>query len=414
MDFSDILLFLKERDLTMIQYERKAYDAFLKDVGFSAAFPFVHIAGSNGKSSVANYLANIYRLAGYKVASFIKPFSHSPLEMTRINGEMMKEGDFARIFSKFEGKIKGYALTSFEIETFVSLVYFGERGVDLAIVECGMGGEKDATNILEATPMLSIITSVSLEHTKFLGDSIKEIAKHKAAIIKRNSKALIGNLSIDAKKMVAQRAAQAGSELFEIKDISNAKYEAPYYHFDYEPYKDLMIVSPAYYEVMDASIALEAIKILRLSYPVSFDAIQRGLMDRQLECRLERVKNVYIDGAHNPEAIEKTMESAASIFMGRKAHVLFSSFKDKDVMKNIGIIKRYIDDVTLTTFDSKRARGIADYPESIRNSFPFNSSYELAINFLLATYPNDPILVIGSLEFAYRMRDYLKNVLKYG
>ena len=414
MDFSDILLFLKERDLTMVQYEREAYDAFLKDIGFSVAFPFVHIAGSNGKSSVANYLANIYRIAGYKVASFIKPFSHSPLEMTRINGEMMKEADFARIFSKFEGKIKEYKLTSFEIETFISFVYFNENDVDLAIIECGMGGEKDATNVLDATPLLSIITSVSLEHTKFLGDSVKEIAEHKAAIIKRGSKALIGPLPVDAKKAVAKRVALMKAELFETESVENAKYEAPYYHFDYGPYKGLMVPTSAYYEVTDASIALEAIKILRLSLPVSLDAIQKGLLDKQLECRLERIKNVYIDGAHNPEAIEKTMESLASMSLGKKIHVIFSSFKDKDVMKNLSIIKRYVNDVTLTTFDNKRARGISDYPESVRNTYPFNSSYELAVNFLLVTYPSDPILIIGSLEFAYRVRDYLKNVLKYG
>lgn len=406
MDYPDILAFLAERDLTMVRYERDGYDAFLKKANYSFSFPFIHIAGSNGKSSVARYLENIYRHAGYKVAAFIKP-APSFLETARIDGESIKEADFARAFSKFEAKIKESSLSKFEIETFLFFILFEEAKVDIAIIECGMGGEKDATNIREMTPLLSVIGSVSLEHVAFLGKDLRAIAHQKAGIIKNDSLALIGKLPLDAKKEIQKAASSRHSSLYEVNLSSNEKYLAPYYHFDYPPYSDLMVKTPARYEVDDVAIAIEAIKLLRLRYPISENAIRMGLLGEGLTCRLERISNIYLDGAHNPEAIEASVTSFLLATQGKTPHVLFASYKDKDIVSNLSIIKKRIEDVTITSFPAKRARTIKDYPDYIASSYPYNESFALAINSLLTTYRNDPILVIGSLDFAYQVRAYL-------
>ncbi len=406
MDYPDILAFLAERDLTMVRYERDGYDAFLKKANYHFSFPFIHIAGSNGKSSVARYLENIYRQAGYKVAAFIKPVP-SFLEAARIDGEAIKEADFARVFLKFEAKIKESSLTKFEIETFLFFVLFEEAKVDIAIIECGMGGEKDATNIHEMTPLLSIISSVSLEHVAFLGKDLRAIAHQKAGIIKNDSLALIGKLPLDAKKEIQKTASSRHSSLYEVGLSSNEKYLSPYYHFDYPPYSDLMVKTPARYEIDDAAIAIEAIKLLRLRYPASENAIRMGLLGEGLTCRLERISNIYLDGAHNPEAIEASVASFLTATQGKTPHVLFASYKDKDIVSNLAIIKKRIEDVTITSFPAKRARTIKDYPDHIASSYPYNESFALAINFLLTTHRNDPILVIGSLDFAYQVRAYL-------
>ena len=397
----------------MKRYERKDYDAFLAKVRFQISFPFIHIAGSNGKSSVAHYLSNIYLASGYHVASFIKPFWGESKEMIHFDGKMIEEGDFARIFNKYEREIKDSNLSRFEIETFIALCYFNEKKPDVAIVECGMGGAIDATNILDATPLLSIITSVSLEHTSFLGKTLSEIAFQKAGIIKERSLLLLPSfLPKEAKIVLEREARKKETSVHYAEAIKNIRYSAPYFHFDYSSYKDLMILSLAKYEALDASLAIEATKLLRTKLVSGEGNIRKALLKEPLPCRLERIRNVYLDGAHNPEATKTMLESLLPRIQKEKLHVLFACYKDKDAQKELTLLKSVSKDIVLTAFDSPRARKKEDYP-TILSDLPFNSSFELALNNMLIDYPKEPILVTGSLEFAYRVSKYLKEELTH-
>lgn len=410
MNYEGIRSFLMERDLTMVRYERDGYDAFLKKTGFTLHVPFIHIAGSNGKSSVAHYLENLFLTAGYKVGAFIKPLFGDSKEMVHLNGKAIKEEDFARIFEKFENDFKRFGLSRFEMETIIAFEFWNEEKVEVAIVECGMGGEKDATNIQNASPLLSIVTSLSLEHTHFLGDSLSLIAKQKAGIMKTGRPLLISNrIPSSGKKVFYEEAAKRRCDIYEQKEVEAAAFVSPYYHFSYPPLLDLSVLSPAYYEVLDACLALEATRILRLDLPVREKDIRKALLLPSLPCRFERIGNVYLDGAHNPEAMEMMLASAKDVLKGKNFHALFAAYKDKDVGKELSLLKDAFGDVTLTSFSSSRARGEKDYPRS-GSAFPFVSSFELALNSLLIEYPSDPILVTGSLEFAYRVRSYLLEV----
>lgn len=410
MNYEGVRSFLQERDLTMVRYERDGYDAFLKKTGFTLQVPFVHIAGSNGKSSVAHYLENIFLAAGYKVGAFIKPLFGESKDMIHLGGKTIKEDDFARIFGKFENDFKRYNLSRFEMETIIAFEFWNEEKVDVAIVECGMGGEKDATNIQNAAPLLSIVTSLSLEHTRFLGDSLPLIAKQKAGIMKAGRPLLISSrIPFIAKKVFYEEAAKKRCDVYEQKEVEAAAFLSPFYRFSYPPLLDLSILSPAYYEVLDACLALEATRILRLALPVREKDIRKALLLPSLPCRFERVGNVYLDGAHNPEAMEMMLLSGKDVLKGKDVHVLFAAYKDKDVTKELSLLKDAFKDVTLTSFASSRARGEKDYPKG-ENVFPFVSSFELALNSLLVEHPSDPILVTGSLEFAYRVRSYLLEV----
>ena len=177
-------------------YQRDDFDAFLKKIKFSFNLPAIHIAGTNGKGSTANYLASIYKNSGYKVGLFTSPELYEVNEMIRINNEPISDSDLKDIILDKRKEIEKYELSTFEILTYVAFTYFQNQKCDICIIECGMGGEIDATNIF--TPILSIITSVSLEHTAFLGKSISEIALNKAGIIKDQIPVLIGDLSEDA------------------------------------------------------------------------------------------------------------------------------------------------------------------------------------------------------------------------
>ena len=181
-------------------YQRANFDAFLEAVHFSFDIPAIHVAGSNGKGSTSTYFASIYSHNGYKTGLFKSPFLFVPNEMISINGNNISDEDFMAIFSQYKKQIEKFDLSAFETQTFVAFTYFKNSGCDVAVIECGMGGEIDATNIF--TPVLSVITSVSLEHTHALGYSISEVAAQKGGIIKEEVPALVGDLPDDALNVI--------------------------------------------------------------------------------------------------------------------------------------------------------------------------------------------------------------------
>jgi folylpolyglutamate synthase/dihydrofolate synthase len=276
MDYSAILEYLKERDMTMSRYEREDWDHFVEKIHLQLSVPFIHITGSNGKGSTANYLYQIYQAAGYKTALFSKPYFYKVNEMIQINGKTILDADFARIFTAKEKEIKASNLSSFEIETYIAFAYLNEQKPDIAIIECGMGGATDSTNLPEAIPLLSIITTISLEHTAFLGRTVSEIALNKGGIIKKDSPILVGQLEESADNVIKDIAKRQHSLYYRVDAYHNEVYDKPHYRFEYQPYKDLEILTPAKYQLGNASMAVEAVKILEAKLPVSEDAIRHG------------------------------------------------------------------------------------------------------------------------------------------
>lgn len=411
MNYLEVQEALKESDMTMKRYERQEWDEFVKKIGLSISFPFIHIAGSNGKGSTAYYLFNIYRQKGYKVALFSKPFVHKANEMIRVNDKTISDDDFARLYSIHEKEIRQCSLSTFEIETYIAFAYFNEQKPDIAIIECGMGGLTDSTNILSAKPLLSIITTISLEHTSFLGVSLSEIAENKAGIIKESCPVLVGKLPEEALKKIREISKNKEAPLFAVDDCHFDHYESPFFHFDYRPYKDLTLLTAASYQLINASIAIEATKLLSEKFPVDEYSTRKGLLAEPLPCRYERHRNIIIDGAHNPEAIKALMNTISRSLVGRRVHALFASFRDKNIAVELPIIANDTSDITLTTFPNERARDEMDY-FLFQDDYRYNPDYRMALNNLLALYPDDYILVTGSLSFASIVRDYVIDELK--
>ncbi len=411
MNYDEVMNALQARDLTMKRYERQDWDRFVHRIGLSPSFPFVHIAGSNGKGSTAYYLFNMYREKGYKVALFSKPFCQKENEMIRVNEREISDADFARLYSLHEKEIEQCELSRFEIETYIAFAYFNEQKPDIAIIECGMGGLTDSTNILSAKPLLSIITTISLEHTAFLGVSLSEIAENKGGIIKNGVPVLVGKLPDEAMKKIRDIAKAHQSELFLVDDYHFSHYEAPYFHFDYRPYHDLTLLTPASYQLSNATIAIETTKILANRLPIDEFSVRKGLLKEPLPCRYEKHHNIILDGAHNPEAIRALMNTISCSGLGKKIHVLFASLRDKNIAVELPIIANVASDITLTTFPNPRAREEMDY-FLFSEDYHFNPDYRAALNNLLAQYPDDLVLVTGSLAFASIVREYVIDVLK--
>ena len=402
MTFEEIAAYMKERETA--QYSRDNYDHFLKKVGFDFPIKSVHITGTNGKGSTANYLASIYQEAGLKVGRYTSPFLSQITENVAVNGICISENDYVSLVEEFKKVFEKYELTSFEMQTFLAFTYLNRANVDLAIIEVGMGGFIDATNII--TPVLSIITSVSLEHTAYLGRSISEIAANKAGIIKENKPVLIGKMDDTAVFAIKERAKYLDSDLIVVDDYHNEKIVDGNLHFDYYPYQDLVLSTSALYQAKNASLAVEATKILKDIIPVSEDAIRFGLKAKTMNCRFEYVKpNLILDGGHNPEAIESLVKTI-QMCEPRRIHVLFAAFRDKNLDPMLISLQQISDDITLTTFDHKRARTEEEYFLYL-GDYKFQANFMDALNELENQYPDDVVLVTGSLAFVGLVREKL-------
>ncbi len=390
------------------EYQRDNFDSFLAKVNFAYNIPSIHIAGSNGKGTTANYLAHIYRAQGYKVGLFTSPALQVVNEMININGQDITDDEMIGIINEFSKYIDKYSLSPFEIQTFIALTYFQRNKCDIAIIECGMGGEIDATNIF--TPVASVITSISLEHTAFLGRSICEIAYQKAGIIKEEVPVITGILDEEAINTIVEVAKENKSQLSVAVDPAKVVYENKGFNFAYGTLADLRINSAATYSLKDACIALEVVNKLNERFPVSEESIKSGLANTYMPVRMEILKEkplLIVDGSHNPEGINNLVKSLQNVAQNREIHVLFACFRDKNIERMIAYLGEYSKDIVLTTFPHERARTEAEYFLYMEDH-AFKEDALAALNEMIAAYPDDCILVTGSLAFAA----YIKHNMK--
>lgn len=399
MIISDYLPSVKNRD----DYQKDNFSKFLKKVSFSYHIPSIHIAGTNGKGSTATYIARIYQEAGYKVGLYTSPYFYECNEMIEINGEYIKDFEIKKYIDDNRKLIEKYSLSEFEIETFIALSYFKDQKVDVAIIECGMGGEIDATNIFE--PILSIITTISLEHTMYLGKSISEIAYQKAGIIKQDIPSLIGELDKEAETAISEVAYEQDSTLYKVGTTYDIKPLDDGISFSYHNYKDIVLSSNAEYSCYDASIAIEAVNILYSQFDISEENIRNGLRNAKLSSRMEVVfinPTVIVDGAHNVEAITK-LANSISLKYQKRVHVIFSCFLDKNLALMLPQINLVSDDISLTTFNHPRARKEEDYFLFLEE-YKFYEDHIKLIQDKMNEFKDDIILITGSLAFASLVR----------
>ena len=390
------------------EYQRENFDSFLNKVNFSYKISSIHIAGSNGKGSTANYLANIYRAQGYKVGLFTSPYLEIVNEMINVNGQNISDEEMVEIIEHNAKLIDKYSLSPFEIQTFIALTYFEKQKCDIAIIECGMGGEIDATNIF--TPIASVITSISLEHTAFLGRSICEIAYQKAGIIKREVPVITGILDEEAINTIVEVSKENNSQLSVAVEPAKVVYENKGFNFAYGTLDNLRINSAATYSLKDACIALEVVNKLNDLFNVSEQSIKEGLANTYMPVRMEILKEkplLIVDGSHNPEGVNNLVKSLQNVAQNREIHVLFACFRDKNIERMIAYLGEYSKDITLTTFPHERARTEEEFFLYMED-YSFKEDAIAAIKELMEKYPDDCILVTGSLAFAAYIKQNLQ------
>jgi len=392
-------------------YSRTNYDHFLKHLNYKFSKDAIHITGTNGKGSVTYFLSATLIKAGFKVGRFISPILHRPHEMISVNNEDISMENFLLILNEYYDSFETFDLSYFEIITFIALVYFERQKVDLAIIEVGMGGKIDATNIFK--PILSIITNVTLEHTSFLGKTVKEIATHKAGIIKNKTPILVGNLSLEAFNVVASVAMKKEAPLYVVKNPTNIKVTEEGLCFDALDYKGICLAIPASYEAQNAALVLNALEIIGNKFRVESKTVFEAFKAIKIPARFSIIQtkpHVIVDGAHNPAAIAALINSVKA-FDNHQIHVVFAAFKDKDVKQELDLFALANANLVLTTFNHKRARTKEDY---LGLEYEYYENYIEAIKTTIKkASKSDVVLITGSLHFALQVyENFAEGVLK--
>ena len=384
-------------------YNRDNFDKYCAKRRLILSCPVIHITGSNGKGSTAHYLESIYKAAGYRVALFTKPAFYCVNETIRFDGREITDLELAELYKENRKDFEKFGLTSFEANVALGYRFFESKKPDIAIIEAGMGGVIDATNLDDLDTRLAVITSISLEHTSYLGTTLSQIALHKAGIIKPERPVLVGKLEDACLDIIREEARQMKANLVRVEAYHFNHLVAGKFHFDYGPYKDVVINTDADYQLKNATIAIEAVRVLAADFPVSEEALRKGLGEEVLPGRLERFGRIVLDGAHNPEAVDSLCRCVVTLSKGKPTHVLFASFRDKNIAVELPALANVTSSITLTTFDHPRARREEEYFLYV-NDHPFQQDAVAALEQLLEQYPEDAILVTGSLYFVGFMR----------
>lgn len=329
---------------------------------------FIHVAGTNGKGSFCSMTDSVLRAAGYKVGLYTSPYIYEFNERMRVNGENIANDTLAELteYVKQFAETMADSPTEFELITAIAFEYFKREKVDVVVLEVGMGGRFDSTNIIR-NPLLSVITGIALDHTAFLGNTVEAIAGEKAGIIKDSSPIIYGGEDKAAREVIKNTAKERGSEFFETdySSLSIKKTDLSGTVFDYRRFRDVKISLLGLYQPKNAALVLDAIEILRTrGMSISEGAVARGLAEAKWRARFEIIERdplVIFDGAHNPQGIRAAVDSIKTYFGDKRVCVFTGVLKDKDY----NVIAKTLSEVASTAFtitpDNARALSAEEY-----------------------------------------------------
>lgn len=383
------------------------------------ALAFVHIAGTNGKGSVLAYISTVLKCAGYKVGRYISPTIFSYRERIQVNEKPITKkalGEGMGLVKEACDAMCAQGLpqpTPFEVETALAFWYFREKGCDIVVLETGMGGLEDATNLITTT-ITAVIASISMDHMKFLGDTLGKIAAQKAGIIKEGCQVVTMPQDKEAMEAV-RKAAEEKHCTLTVADgakASRVRYGIEKQRFDYAGMKNLEITLAGQFQIDNAVLAIEAVRSLtEKGFPVKEEAMRRGLQETVWPGRFSVIhkKPLFIvDGAHNEDAAQKLAKSIEFYFTNKRIIYIMGILKDKEYEKIINLTHSYADQIiTVTPPDNPRAMHGYELAREIAKVHPGVSavdSLEEAVEMsMLLADKDDVIIAFGSLSYLGRL-----------
>lgn len=381
---------------------------------------FIQIAGTNGKGSTAAYLTSILSEAGIKVGRYTSPAVFSSTEQYFACGSCISESEYAKgmtAVAEAAASLDGETPTAFEQETALAFWYFAKKGCELAILEAGLGGDMDATNIVTTT-VCSIITSISMDHCRILGNKISEIAAHKAGIIKPGAPVICIEQKEDAMEPIRAAAKAADTPLYEVhrdevRQIFSDKRESIVFFREFENLHLKMLGSC---QPENAALAVQAASVLSRSYPIEKKHIYDGIEKTRWGGRFELHSgspDIILDGAHNPDGIRRLRESVNQMFGVVPICYICGVLADKDYEKEIEILFGRASNVFTVTPPSPRAMKSTDLKVAIKERFPqlkvtsFDSEDGIEKAMEAAVSQNNPVVVCGTLTILARVKEWM-------
>lgn len=390
-------------------------------------FDVVHVAGSNGKGSVCAFTASVLMDSGYRVGLFTSPHLVKTNERFCVNGQDVSDEQFLSAFHKvYEMSLAlveegSYHPTYFEFMFLMGMLIFEEAGVQIVVLETGLGGRLDATNVVEH-PLVCVITSMSLEHTEYLGDTLAAVTFEKAGIIKPDASVVYEAFQPEVNAVIEEKTKNFGNttyplyaEMFHIEDHSPSEIT---FCLSDEFYEGMKITIPfgAQYQAINASIALLVLKALQDKYPMSKEAICSGMAHARWQGRMETVMpQVIVDGAHNDDGVRRFIETVKQFEGKQEITLLFSAVVEKDYPAMIERICTNLtfDQVVTTQISGDRVVPAEELAELFRkngctkvsafadNAIAFEEAYKQKGDGLL--------FCVGSLYLVGEIKAYLKR-----
>ena len=371
------------------------------------AYPIIHVTGTNGKGSTIAFMRELFVVHGKKVGTFTSPHIISIHDRICINGQAIADSDFIRLAEQVKEMEKTLLethdqLSFFELLTLIAFLYFREQEVDLVLLEVGIGGLLDTTNVV--TGEIAVITSIGLDHQETLGDSLEEIAEQKAGIFKVGKKAVIAKLAPEAELVCQKRARELAVELYQAG--GDFTLNAGDFSSSLASFSKLEISLEGAYQQENASLALQSFLLFMASREekIEEELVRQALQETHWAGRLERIRpQIYLDGAHNLPALTRLVEFLQEkIQQGYQVRILFGALKRKDYQGMLGYLSEQLPQVELkvTGFDYQGSLDEKDVA-----GYDLISSYgDFIREFEEKAKDQDLLFVTGSLYFISEVR----------
>lgn len=385
----------------------------------------LHIAGTNGKGSVCAYLCAVLRKAGISCGMFTSPHLVSMRERFVINGEMVSEAEFLEAFLVVMGKVKrlasSYHPTFFELLFFMAMVLFEKHDVEYVVLETGLGGRLDATNVVE-DKKLCILTSIGYDHMEYLGESLPQIAGEKAGILRPGVPVVYPQGQEDVDRVIEEYAKKIGAKTFPvgkaaIKEINIGHKTIDFsLHLHYYDYIGFTVSTSALYQVENAALAASAIALLE-DERITVSALRDGIREMVWEGRMEEIlPSIYLDGAHNVDGIRAFLETVKRHSCTGRRILLYSTVRDKQYERTAALLAQaaLFDEIWLVPMQGERALPLAKLTDTFGQYTGFDKkAYEtldMAFSELL-TQKNDgdKVYIVGSLYLAGEVKALLRR-----
>lgn len=389
----------------------------------------VHIAGTNGKGSTTAMVAKMLNGLGYKVGMYTSPFLEEFEERIQINGDNIPKEILAELVTVIKPAIdtvkeEGFGHpTEFEMITVLMLLYFKREDIDFGVIEVGLGGRLDSTNVI--TPMISIITSISFDHTNLLGNSLREIAGEKCGIIKRNIPTIIYPQNEEVLEVIEAKCKLENSKLYKVRYNDAELVEIIYKDKPYQVVKvngsrDYILKLPLLgeHQIYNLAVAIKVIEILEEKGFIKIDIkdIEKSIKEVEWKGRLEVLRNkplIVIDGAHNIQGIKKLKENVEKYFKYKNIYLILGILADKEVEEMVKVITPMAKKVYAVTPNSIRAELAEDLKNEIvkynKNCKAFDNYNDAYLEALDDARENDIILASGSLYMIGDMRKIINK-----